>query len=114
MLYDVAHSDWFILETAPSSGQDGYISAERSLGNHQSAEAIKQVTSQFYFSPTGNSLKRVEYFASVSSHYYFSFLSNSHIHKSWPVFVQRGSGNWRLVYSLLVFSTEVGQALAFI
>ena len=114
MLYDVACSDWFVLETVPSSGQDGYISAERSLANHQSAEAIKQVTSQFYFSPMGNSLKRVEYSASASSGYYFSFLSNSHIDKLWPVFVQHGSGNWQLVYSLMVFPTEVGQALAFI
>ena len=43
-----------------------YISAERSLGNHQSTEAFTQVRSQITSPPMCNSLKHVEYSADVS------------------------------------------------
>ena len=51
--FDVDSPDWSVLETAPKtvppSGLLPHISAERSLGSHQSAEASRQVTSQILF-----------------------------------------------------------------
>ena len=49
----MSSSDWSVLEAAALVDEGLYISAERSLGNHQSAEALKQVRSQITSPPMG-------------------------------------------------------------
>ena len=89
--FDVS-SSWLVSfqKQCPLVDEEPYISAERSLGNHQSTEAFRQVASQITTLPTGNSLKHVEYFASVSSGCHLSSSSNSLVHLLSPVLVQCG------------------------